>query len=251
MTEHQQDVKFSVTEEGPAEMQLRRAILVYASKGGGSFATVHDIAANQGGGATILPGRPMTAFAVLRLARSLMKRQDGGFIPDRLIFQDSAAIAWWVPPGMRRIWFRCPEDQLVAGERSEVVSHPGLVFCVTTARKWFVWAIKGAARPKDSTRLFRAPYFNVWESGQICVGNVDLPERATAEKLDEWTSAFFDSWFTHPNVHSNLVRYRGGAYRFWRDMLDGKHVVFPERTLVDLDRTLGEALQSRGAKHDG
>lgn len=98
--------------------------------------------------------------------------------------------------------------------------------------------------------MFRAPYSNVWESGQICVGNVDLPERATAEKLDEWTSAFFDSWFTHPNVHSNLVRYRGGAYRFWRDMLDGKHVVFPERTLVDLDRTLGEALQSRGAKHD-
>ena len=140
MTQPQQDVKFSVTEEGPAEMQLRRAILVYASKGGGSFATVHDIAANQGGGATILPGRPMTAFAVLRLARSLMKRQDGGFIPDRLIFQDSAAIAWWVPPGMRRIWFRCSEDQLVAGERSEVVSHPGLVFCVTTARKWFVWA---------------------------------------------------------------------------------------------------------------
>ena len=45
MNEPQQDVKFSVTEEGPAEMQLRRAILVYASKGGGSFATVHDIAA--------------------------------------------------------------------------------------------------------------------------------------------------------------------------------------------------------------
>ena len=64
MTQPQQDVKFSVTEEGPAEMQLRRAILVYASKGGGSFATVHDIAANEGGGATILPGRPMTAFAV-------------------------------------------------------------------------------------------------------------------------------------------------------------------------------------------
>ena len=72
MSEHQHEVKFSVAEEGPAEMHLRRAILVYTSKGGGSFATVHDIAANQGGGATILPGRPMTAFAVLRLARSLM-----------------------------------------------------------------------------------------------------------------------------------------------------------------------------------
>ena len=49
MTQPQQDVKFSVTEEGPAEMHLRRAILVYASKGGGSFATVHDVAANQAG----------------------------------------------------------------------------------------------------------------------------------------------------------------------------------------------------------
>ena len=53
MTEHQPDVRFSVAEEGPAEMQLRRAILVYASKGGGSFATVHDIGETPGGRATI------------------------------------------------------------------------------------------------------------------------------------------------------------------------------------------------------
>lgn len=250
MTAHERDVKFNVSEEGPAEMHLRRAILVYGGKGGGQFATVHDIATAPGGGATILPGRPMTAFAVQRLARKLTKRREGGFIPEKLIFQDADTIAWWVPPSRRRVWFRCPEGQLIAGERSEVVSHPGLVFSVATARKWFVWAIKGTARPTDSTKLFRAPYFNVWESGQVCVGNVDLPERASAEKLDEWTNAFFESWFTHPNVHAELVRYRGGAYRFWRDMLDGKHAEFPERTLVDLGRTLGEALQSRNAKHD-
>ena len=83
MSAQQPGIKFTVTEEGPTEMRLHRAILVYAGKGGGSFATVHDIATEPGGAATILPGRPMTAFAALRLARRLMKRREGGFIPVR------------------------------------------------------------------------------------------------------------------------------------------------------------------------
>lgn len=39
--------------------------------------------------------------------------------------------------------------------------------------------------------------------------------------------------------------YRGGAYAFWRDMLDGKFGRFPERVLVDAKQTLGALL---GAK---
>jgi PRTRC genetic system protein B len=250
MSAEQREVKFTVTEEGAAKVQLQRAILVYTTKGGGNFATVHDIAVQTNGGATILPGRPMTAFAVARLARRLTKRWQGGFIPAMLLYQDSGAIAWWVPPAKRRIWFRCAGGELGAGERSEVVSHPGLVFCVSTTRKWYVWAIKGRERPSEGTKLFRAPYFNVWDGGQICVGNVDLPERATAEKIEEWTGAFFDSWFTHPNVRNGLVQYRGGAYTFWRDMLNGKHPEFPETVLVELGSTLGEALQPKDGRHD-
>ena len=86
-------------------MRLHRAIMVYAGKGSASFATVHDIATESSGAATILPGRPMTAFAAMRLARRLMKRREGGFIHDRLVFQDSTALAWWVPPGRRPVWF--------------------------------------------------------------------------------------------------------------------------------------------------
>lgn len=251
MSAAQRKVKFEVSEEGAARVELAQAILVYKAKGGSSFATVHGIAAQPNGGATILPGRPMTAFAVARLARTLTKRRQGGFIADKVLYQDTGAVAWWVPPAQRRIWFRCGGDELGAVERSEVVSHPGLVFCVTASRKWYVWAVKGSARPAEDTPLFRAPYFNVWESGQICVGNVDLPERATAAKLEEWNNAFFDSWFTHPNVHQDLVHYRGGAYKFWRAMLDGKHASFPEKVLVDLGRTLGKVMEPKeGGKHD-
>ena len=251
MSAGQQEAKFTVSEEGAARVRLSRAILVYAVKGGSNFATVHDIAQLPNGGATILPGRAMTAFAAARMARRLTKRRQGGFIPDKLLYQDAGAVAWWLPPAQRRIWFRCAQCRLGAAERSEVVSHPGLVFCLTSSRNWYVWAVKGDARPTEGTQLFRAPYFNVWESGRICVGNVDLPERATTGKLEEWNSAFFDSWFTHPNVQHGLVHYRGGSYAFWRDMLDGKHASFPEGVLVGLDRSMGEALQAKEGGHHG
>ena len=49
----------------------------------------------------------------------------------------------------------------------------------------------------------------------------------TAEKINAWNAAFLRSFFTHPNSKGKLVRYRGGAYAFWRDMLDGKFKPFP------------------------
>ena len=107
-------VNFTVSEEGAARVELAQAILVYRTKGGSSFATVHGIAAQSTGGATILPGRPMTALAVARLARTLTKRRQGGFIADKVLYQDTGAVAWWVPPTQRRIWFRCGGDELGA-----------------------------------------------------------------------------------------------------------------------------------------
>lgn len=89
MSAAQRQVKFEVSEEGAARVELAQAILVYKAKGGSSFATVHGIAAQPNGGATILPGRPMTAFAVARLARTLTKRRQGGFIADKVLYQDT------------------------------------------------------------------------------------------------------------------------------------------------------------------
>jgi hypothetical protein len=49
-------------------------------------------------------------------------------------------------------------------------------------------------------------------------------------------------------VQVGLVEYRGGAHKFWRDMLDNKHPRFPQRVLVELGRTLGDLLQANGGE---
>lgn len=244
------DLEFRVNEEAVGGVTLDSAVLLYRGANGTAFATVHSIHHDGSGAATLLPGRAMTPLAVARMARRLAKRGErGGFVPANLLYQDLTTVAWWVPPARRPIWFRCPGGELGATERSGSVPHPGLVFAASSDRSWHVWAVQSNERPTEASALFQAPYFNVYASGAICQGNVDVPAGTTADKIEAWNTAFFDSFFTHPNVQGQLVNYRGGPYRFWRDMLDGRHVGFPESVLVPLGVTLAQAIA--GGSRDG
>ena len=241
---------FEVMEADRGAVRLQSAILVYTGDGRQAFATVHQVALDDAGQATILAGKAMTAVAVARLARRLTKRQEGGFVPPNLVYRDSHVLAWWVPPSRRQIWFRGDAEKLGAAERSEVVPHPGLVFAVTAERVWKVWAVKGSERPGPETVLFRAPYMNVWDNHTVCAGNVETPRASDTERIEAWNEAWFRSYFTHPNGTQKLVEYRGGAYAFWRHMLDGRHPDFPERVLVGTGKTLKAVLEEtkRGAR---
>jgi PRTRC genetic system protein B len=233
-------VNFEVVAGQQAPLKLSKAILIYQGDAETTFATVHDVAI-QGNTPVILEGKSMTAEAAVRLATELSKNaMRGGFVPANLLFLDGDVMAWWLPPARRHIAFRAAA--LGADERGEVVPHPGLVFKVDGMRRWHVWAVLGGQRPSEGTALYQAPYFNVSSDGAICTGNVSLPDGSTAERIGAWNDAFFGSFFTHPNVHGKLVTYKGGAFKFWRDMLDGRHGEFPEHALVPAKRTLSSVL---------
>jgi PRTRC genetic system protein B len=233
-------VNFEVVAGRQTPLALSRAILLYQGDAETTFATVHDIGM-QGKTPVILEGKALTAEATVRLAVELARNAiRGGFVPANLLFLDGDVMAWWVPPARRHVAFRAAE--LGAEERGEVVPHPGLVFKVDGMRRWHVWAVLGEERPTEATVLHQAPYFNVSSDGAICTGNVTLPEGTTAERINAWNEAFFGSFFTHSNVRGKLVSYKGGAIKFWRDMLDGRHGEFPEHALVATRQTLSDAL---------
>lgn len=231
--------EFQVQTQADRGFRLARAVLIYRGASERAFATVHEIAEIDGE-PVILAGKAMTTRAAIELARALSKAvAHGGFLPETVLYMDGELLLWWVPPATRQVVFKAAE--LGAPERGEVVPHPGLVFAASSS-VWKVWAVKGGHRPTLSTALFQAPYFNVYENGNICRGSVRVPNGTTAEKIDVWNAAFFGSFFTHPNTSGKLVRYCGGAYAFWRDMLEGKFKRFPERVLIDAKITLGKLL---------
>ena len=233
------EADFEIRTQSDGVLRLDQAVLIYRGASDRALATVHKIE-EVDGEPVVLAGQAMTPRAAIQLARALSKGvAHGGFLPETVLYVDGELLLWWVPPAERHIVFRAPE--LGAPERGEVVPHPGLVFAASSS-VWRVWAVKGKHRPTLQTALFQAPYFNVYEDGDICRGNVRVPDGTTAEKIDSWNAAFFSSFFTHPNSNGKLVRYRGGSYAFWRDMLDGKFTKFPERVLVDVKTTLGKLL---------
>lgn len=238
------EAAFSIHAPARGTVKLSRAVLIYEGEQGGALATVHNIQ-DAAGEPVIGAGQAMTARTAAGLARALLKNAMlGGYLPETVLYLDPDLIVWWVPPERRHIAFRVEKEMAEAlggVERGEVVPQPGLVFAVSS-RIWQVWAVKGASRPTLTTPLFQAPYFNVNSQASICQGNVPAPEGTTVAKIAQWNDAFLRSYFSHPNGNVELVRYRDGAYAFWRDMLDGRFRRFPEKVLIDLKLTLGQML---------
>jgi PRTRC genetic system protein B len=219
-------------------MKLTRAIMIY--EGGHSYnnservhATVHEVSHGHGDTPTLLPGVSVDKPAIAGLLASLGESLAfNGFIPHRLLFVGPSTLIWWTPPGMRQVWFKDAKGKI--GTRSTTTPHPGLVFAVAGGQ-WYVWAVKGDARPDPETVLYQAPYFNVWAGGQICTGNVELPRSFGIETIEGYERGFFGSYFTHANIHEKgkLTRHRGGPNGLWKALLDGQYATFPEEMLVN------------------
>lgn len=235
---------FSIHAPTDGVLKLEHAMLIYRGASGAALATVHEVEQIDGE-PVIGAGRAMTPRSALALARALLKRAaHGGFLPANVLFVAGDLILWWLKPAMRHVAFHVSERDapLLGGvERGDSVPQPGLVFAAS-GQEWRVWAVKGSQRPTLATPLFQAPFFNVDAKGHICQGSVPKPDGTTAEKIDAWNDAFFRSYFTHPNVAAKLLRYPGGSFAFWRDMLDRKFARFPQRVLVPVNTTLGALL---------
>jgi PRTRC genetic system protein B len=240
---------------GTKTFGLDRAILIYSdqhSMNGGNprnFAMLHEIERNRIGGAHLAAGTPISASGCKAFVRSLTDLASfDGWLTPTMLYTSPRVTAWWRPPCRERVWFRttdAPEGDQVKvdiGERSAVTPHPGLVFALAGG-EWHVYAVTGADRPQQQTQLHVAPYFNVWEDGHICEGNVKRPAKVTPETIAAFERAFFGSRFTHPNT-GRLVNFKGGAGKFWTALLDGRWKKFPEQYLVRMKRTLADQLRT-------
>ena len=228
---------------GSENFNLSKAVLIYEGKHDNAYATIHDVNIGRDGQASLLAGVPATREATARIARDLIKGlRLGSFLPANVLSVGIDSLVWWVPTQKRLVYFKSDE---LGGERSAETCHPGLVFRAS-ANSWHIFAVKGNSRPTPDTQLFQAPYFNVWkQDGKICTGNVTIPGTTVEDSIKAWTDAFFDSYFTHPNVHApdKLVNWKGGSYAFWRSMLDGEHKKFPEKALVSANMTIASLLK--------
>jgi PRTRC genetic system protein B len=218
------------------ELELDAGLLLYRSKTTGDVYVTQHAARVVDERPMLMAGTPMTLENLATFAELAARRTSyRGFIHERAVYLAPNMLAWWLPACTRRVWFQSDTE---LGQRSGECNHPPLLFIVKKD-VWSVFALRVNERPKSGTKLYVAPYMNVWQNGRICVGNVDVPDSISGDTLGAYEDAFFRSRFTHTN-HDKVIHRRGGAVRLWLDLLDGAE--FPLDRLIDAKLTLAEAI---------
>lgn len=212
-----------------SSMHLHGAILLYATGEHVVYATRHSVQQNKNGGPVILPGVPVSHEYLTDAYNDLIGKTALKMLPKNALAFNVNTLVFWTPPKVRHLRFSCPEPM---GERSGLAPNPGLIF-ILKKHHLSVFAFKGNKKPSLNTELFNAPYMNIYDAGDMCLGNVNLPDPESCD-VASCEAAFFNSYFTHAN-HGKQVEYTGGIYSLWIDLLESTGNVdakFPEDVMI-------------------
>jgi len=227
--------------------ELREALLVYRtdresyrSKGPGSFVTKHPVTLNVQGVPSLGAGTPLGKSDITDLLKQLQGSISVEFLPVNVLARTQESIVWWSPAAVRPMFYAKEKGREVALLSGKRFPQPGLVFRAQPGNL-DVRAVACHDRPGPDTPLRRAPYWNVNEQGDVCLGSARVPREAAVESLPRWENAFFESEFTHPNAAKKLTEHPGGFIGLWTSLIGKRR--FPVEHLADAQETLSQFLQ--------
>lgn len=236
--------------DGSANSPIAAVILYGSSIGSCSFASVHDVM-DTPTGPQIAAGVPATTQALNNLFDALnpANSQRAALISSSILSLGPDWMLWYSRSTTRRVFFNTRDHDV----QSAVVPLPAMLW-LRKGDTLSVWALKNNRRPGASTHLYHSGLYNVYADGKVCMGTTRVPPEYNRADPKAWEALFFQSEFTHSNVHgTSLVKYRGGHKQFWKAMLKGKFskTGFPTDVLVEQQRTVQTVLNDINRQRSG
>lgn len=145
-------------------------------------------------------------------------------------------VIWYTPVQQRDIYFTSGL-QLPNGK----LSIPALIW-KATATELSIFATKELQRPSLSTPLYHAPFYNVYDNGNICMGTVRVDMRRSIDIIDfmnRWERYFFNSKFSH--FIGQKKQTKTEITTLYRRLLNTS-ISFPEKELIPIKKTLQQIL---------
>ncbi|HEY4288230.1 MAG TPA: hypothetical protein VGN00_14095 [Puia sp.] len=162
----------------------------------------------------ILEGRPLKQETIQEIVDVFFdERQNAvavsGMIPANVLQFEVLpggrySLMWYRPAERRRIYFS-ESLNIPSGE----AWMPPMIYHTKDSRGLAMYALANDDRPAESTRLFRAPFHNIYDDGDVCLGNAQVkkPSQKTyASLMKYWEDLFWLSEFTHLNGTANPTK---------------------------------------------
>lgn len=167
--------------------------------------------------------------------------QSEGLLPENLLYLKSGMegyAIWYTPPQWANLNF---VESL--GIPSGMAQVPALIW-KADRQGLHIYACKpGKGKsPNINHALYHAPFFNIYDTGRVCMGTVevDIPENCTLEDfITLWQGYFWTSYFSHCMQNHQPVSVN--IVELWKDQIQYKKP-FPEKILLKIKLTLNDLL---------
>lgn len=224
----------------------KAALVLYAPDQGRGASYVEYFDMDENGCPT--NPHPLTVQEARALAKSLQTKKETanaflkpkGLLPKNVLYINpdpvSGGILWYTPPMAHRLHFAKQLDM-----ESGTASTPALLW-QAGRKRLDIYALTTGSKPTLATKLYHAPFFNVYQNGNVCMGSVavDIAKSATLEEfIAAWEGYFFDSYFSHLVQEHNPVK--GNIVQLWKGLIKTRQP-FPAAVLLPTQKKLKDLL---------
>jgi PRTRC genetic system protein B len=234
-----------ITQNFAALYHPQSALVFYQTKGANTDTYVEYFDMDSNG--TPINAHPLTVREASQLAKALKTAKEEkepslkaeGILGNRILHFDpqKGKAIWFTKAMQKELYFT--ESLGIPYGRANV---PAMLW-IANRNSLSLFALGSNRRPTEKTKLYNAPFFNVYEDGNVCMGTVDVRIRKTAS-LEEftiaWESYFFNSYFSHLMQDYNPIN--GNCVSLWQELIEtGKS--FPTEVLKKTTKKLKNLLR--------
>jgi PRTRC genetic system protein B len=223
----------------------RKAIVIYSTLqkyAGKVYVEAYDM---DTGGKPV-NAHPLSVEESVHLSHALSTGDDTpafpaskGLLSSKVLYinprRDGFAV-WYTPARIVDILFK--ESLEIPSGKAPV---PPLIWKATLSRL-YIYALAEEKKPSMKTPLYHAPFFNIHENGEVCMGTVDVTIDKSCSLEDfirQWEDYFWNSHFSHLINTSSPVT--GDISNLWRQLVS-QCKTFPYHRLISNGRTIKDVI---------
>ena len=233
-----------ITENFGTLYHPKLALVFYQTKGMNSDTYVESFDMDKNGNP--INAHPLTVREANQLVKTLKTAKEekepclksDGIMSNTILHIDPIQnkVIWFTKAMQRELYFT---ESL--GISKGMANIPAMLW-IANKNSLSVFALGSNHRPNENTKLFNAPFFNVYENGNVCMGTVDVQIKKIAS-LEEftiaWENYFFNSYFSHLMQDYNPIN--GNCVTLWESLIN-TNKSFPKEVLKKNAKTLKDVL---------
>lgn len=155
----------------------RLAVIVYSSRGdyGADYYLETREIKKIGSNYELMAPVPMADSTMRNIANVFFKKDNGkishdGLVGEHILYTFSrpgtTIVMWWRPAMLRNLNFA---SSVVKVKGKSVAMVPATLYLLIN-KSLYIFALKEDERPGMKTKLFNAPFLNIYADGNVCIG---------------------------------------------------------------------------------